>query len=136
LTTSETLLRFLIWIDLDRRRLGRRGSAIEGEDERFANALYTQRLDRGSVPFKNGQNNVGRRRDSCVSNEAKCAVRVRVSAQIVRVNQLDGCTKHDQERTKAPEKEPTQLPLGRLGAELEHGIQERIIAENPKITRA
>jgi hypothetical protein len=57
-------------------------------------------------------------------NETEHAIRVRISARIVRMNNPDSCTERDEQHTKSSEENLEELLRVRLGLPLRHAIQE------------
>ena len=91
-------------------------AAIVGEDKGFARIFSPEPLDFGRLFLRSRQYEVGRSGNARVSDQAKSAIRVRICAKAVSMNDLHRRAEHKQQQTDNSEKlfsEELELGLDR-----------------------
>lgn len=95
-------------------------AAIVGEDKGFARIFRSERLNFGRFFLRSRQYEGGRGSNACMSDKAKCAIRMRICAKAVSVNDLHCRAERNKQQTNNSEELFSEEPEARLGSRLEH----------------
>ena len=95
-------------------------AAIVGEDKRFARIFRSNGLNFGGLLLRSGQYEGDGGGNARVSDHAKSAIRMRLSARAVSVNDLYCRAERDQQQTNNSEKLFSEESGTRLGSRFEH----------------
>ena len=108
-------------------------AAIVGEDKGFARIFSPEPLDFGRLFLRSRQYEVGRSGNARVSDQAKSAIRVRICAKAVSMNDLHRRAEHKQQQTDNSEKLFSEELRARLGSRLGHQILDFGKENGPEI---